>query len=588
MSSGKIQREAIQQELARVLASSCFAKSDRLSRFLRFVVEQSVAGRTDELKESLIAIEVFGRQPDYDPKLDSIVRTEAGRLRARLTEYYAGEGSGDLLTIELPKGGYTPVFRTPAKQTKSKQVWLRLTLLGALLILTTAAAGHWWLAHSSEPITIAVLPLENLGGDPTNNDFADGLTDEIITNLSAIEGLAVRSRTSSFDFRGKAHNVHEAGRQLGVDYLLEGSVLRGGGKLRINTQLVRVRDDFALWSREFDREATDVFAIQDEIARAIVNTLRLNLGRGRRRYETSVEAYDLYLHARALGAQRGVGGVVQSVPLFEQVVAMDPGFTPAQAGLASAYAVRSSLFGRDHPADELEKMQSAAERAFELDPFLAETHDALGMVYARRGQWEESEKSFRHALDLDANRSTTSQRYATWLLLALGRVQEALQQLRAAEKADPRSPEVRGALAMVLISAGQFDEADKYCAMLGAENSMRLQLLGRARLGQGKYEEAVQILSEEAGRNTGFLGNAYARSGNRAKAEELAAATDRPNAQALIYAGLGDKDRTFAALENMAPEGAQRIGQYLTYPELALVRGDPRLKAFRKKIGLPD
>src|SRR5262249_27846614 len=148
------------------------------------------------------------------------------------------------------------------------------------------------------PITIAVLPLENLGRDPANDYFADGLTDEIIRNLSIIEGLAVRSQTSSFAFKGKPRNVHETGQQLNVDYLLEGSVLGVEERLRIDAQLIRVRDDVPLWSSRFDRDFTDVFAIQDEISSGIVNSLRLKLGAGRRRYETSVEAYNLYLRAR--------------------------------------------------------------------------------------------------------------------------------------------------------------------------------------------------------------------------------------------------------------------------------------------------
>ena len=157
----------------------------------------------------------------------------------------------------------------------------------------------------------------------------------------------MRSQTSSFAFKGKPRNVREAGKQLEADYILEGSVLRAGQQLRINAQLVRVRDDFPLWSGKFDRELTDVFAIQDEISRGIVNSLRLKLGRGRRRYETSPEAYDLYLRARALQIQRGLSGYDQSIGLFEEAIAKDPSFAPAYAGLAAAHAARSGQFRFD-------------------------------------------------------------------------------------------------------------------------------------------------------------------------------------------------------------------------------------------------
>ena len=178
--------------------------------------------------------------------------------------------------------------------------------------------------------------MNNLSEDPANDYFADGLTDEIIRNLSIIEGLAVRSQTSSFAFKGKPRNVREVGKQLDAEYILEGSVQRSGQQLRINVRLVRVRDDIQLWSGKFDRELTDIFAIQDEISRGIVNNLRLKLGRGRRRYETSTEAYDLYLRARAVRGGLGQGVMPGAVNLFEQAIAKDPSFAPAYAGLAAA------------------------------------------------------------------------------------------------------------------------------------------------------------------------------------------------------------------------------------------------------------
>src|SRR6185295_488101 len=190
--------------------------------------------------------------------------------------------------------------------------------------------------------------------------FADGITGEIIRNLSIIDGLAVRSQTSSFAFKGKPHNIREIGRQLNADYILEGSVLRAGQQLRINAQLVRVRDDLPLWSGRYDRDLTDVFAIQDELSRNIVNQLRLKLGRGRRRYETSVEAYDYYLRARAL-ENSGFSGRVASIGPFQQAIARDSSFAPAYAGLAAAYVVRTGQAPNRPGFDEgLATMQATA------------------------------------------------------------------------------------------------------------------------------------------------------------------------------------------------------------------------------------
>lgn len=261
--------QAVRRQLERLLSSAVFARSERLSGFLRLVVERHLEGRDEEIKESLIAVEVFGRKPDYDPQRDSIVRTEAGRLRARLAEYYVGEGAGDPVVIELPKGGYIPVFRRldearTERKTRSRRLWLTAAL--AALAVALGAGGWWWVRHKSAPVTIAVLPLENLSHDPANDYFADGLTDELIRNLSIIDGLVPRSRTSSFAFRGRPRNVREVGKQLGADYILEGSVLRAGQQLRINVQFIRVRDDFPLWAGRYDRELTDVFIVQDEIS----------------------------------------------------------------------------------------------------------------------------------------------------------------------------------------------------------------------------------------------------------------------------------------------------------------------------------
>jgi TolB-like protein/DNA-binding winged helix-turn-helix (wHTH) protein/Tfp pilus assembly protein PilF len=466
------------------------------------------------------------------------------------------------------------------------------TLMALLIGLNAGGMRQRFLGRAStSPVpSIAVLPFKNLSSEPADDYFSDGLTDEIIRNLSIIDGLQVRSRTSSFAFKDKPRNIHEVGVELGATLVLEGSVLRSGDKLRINAQLVRVSDDVPLWSQRFDRELKDVFAIQDEISRGIVNSLRLKLGRGQRRYETSVEAYDLYLRARTLDFIPGV--FQQEVGLFEAAIAKDPSFAPAYAGLAETYASYSVGFPAERPSDELAKMRAASEKAIQLDPLLAEAHDALGVVLARDGQWAQAEKSFHRAIELDPNRSRTYPNYSFWLLTVLGRIEEALQQMRVAERADPLSPDVRGHLAVVLILAGRYSEAAEHCLRLPADYPFKRGILARARLGQGKTEEAIQILGNDQtrliGQARGILGYAYARSGRREEAEKMAGSSKYANEQALIFAGLGDKDRTLEALDRMAALGPVRVGQYLNFPELALLKGDPRVKALRKKIGLPE
>ena len=591
MASGGGNGQVIRDELDRVLSSPGFLRSERLSRFLRFVVESHLGDPNADLKESLIATEIYGRKRDYDPKQDSIVRTEAARLRAKLLEYYSGAGATAPVIIELPKGGYSPEFR-PAAAAGNKD--RRIKVAVTAVMLGTVAAGvalGWWFRRTPAPIPIAVLPLDNLSQDPANNYFSDGLTDEIIRNLSIIEGLAVRSRTSSFALKSKPRNVREVGKLLEADYILEGSVLRAGSQLRVDVQLVRVRDDIPVWSARYDRALTDIFAIQDEISLGIVNNLRLTFGRGRRRYETSIVAYDLYLHASALAIRRGIRGTVQSIGPLEQVIAKDPSFAPAYADLGRAYAIRSIQFAVDHPQDELSKMRAMTERAIELDPLLAEAHEARGLVYARQGQWDQAEKSFHRAIELNPSLSGTYANFAQWVLFVQGRKEEALRQLRIAEKNDPLSPEVQSGLALVLISTGRYDEASEHCFKMSREDSFRSRCLARVLVAKGDTDGAIRILRDHLNpdpESLGVLGYLQARSGHREQADRLLAAASQPNEQALIFAGLGDKDGALQALDHMVVLGPQRVGIYLNSPEFALLRRDSRVKALRRKLGLPE
>jgi adenylate cyclase len=594
MLSPDAEAQAVRRQLDRILASPGFVRNERLSRFLRFVVEGYLGGKGHDLKESVIAVEVFGRSADFDSRLDPVVRTEAVRLRARLSDYYSKDGKADALIIELPKGGYVPRFREISAVTRAKSGSWQMVGLGAAALAIALAGVAWWWQYRNAPIAIAVLPLENTSPDRANDYFADGLTDELIRNLSIIDGLTVRSRTSSFSLKRPPRNIHDAGTQLQADYILEGSVLRAGQRLRIDVQLVRVRDDVTLWSDRFDRELTDIFAIQDEIALGIVNNLRLRLGGGRRRYETSLDAYDLYLRARALPNQRDHVRAMEAADIYRQVIAKDAQFAPAYAGLAAAYAASSAQGFRDDHDDELAGMRAAAENAIRLDPLLAEAHDAIAMVYMREGKWAQSEASFRRAIELDRSNSGTYADLSTWLLLPLGRIDEAVGELRKAERADPLSPFIQQRLASMLIIAGRYKDAAAHCAS-------EPECMARVRLGQGRIDEAIQILykfnnppaENELGRRDlvrpRYLGYAYARAGRRKDAEEIAVEV-APNAysEALIYAGLGDKDRTLQALDRVAGLGAVRVGQALNSPEFDVLRGDQRVKALRKKVGLPE
>jgi serine/threonine-protein kinase len=439
---------------------------------------------------------------------------------------------------------------------------------------------------------IAVLPLQNLSAEPDSDYFVDGLTDEIIRNLAVIKGLEVRSRTSSFAFKGKPRNLREVGQQLGVNLVVDGSVMRSGSKLRINAQLIQIAGDVPLWSDRFDRELRDVFAIQDEISRAIVDKLRLTLGRGQRRYDTNLEAYELYLKGRALVARRGTSNAQKAAELFEQVVERDPAFAPAYAGLVDAYAFMSMEIQGIPSETALSRMRPAAVKAIELDPLLAEAHAAMGLLHSRERDWENAQKSFQRAIELNASLTRTYTNYVTSTLIPLGKVDEAAQLLEEALRTDPLSLDVRRELAMVQIMAGRYEEAIANLQRVRAVDPdfpFAVMFLARALAFAGRLPEALRVWETGKAQPGAefWMAHAYVMAGRRAEVEKIAAATDHPLRLAIIFSALGDDDRALLALDRAADILPQRVGLIMMYPEMASLRGDPRFAAIRRKLGLP-
>jgi eukaryotic-like serine/threonine-protein kinase len=470
---------------------------------------------------------------------------------------------------------------------------LRATYVTAAVLVLVAMA---WVAASmiaSDRPIIAVLPFKNLSAEPDSDYFVDGLTDEIIRNLAVIDGLEVRSQTSSSFFKS-TRDLAQIQEKLRVNLIVEGSVQREGKRLRINAQLVRVAGDVPIWSDRFDRTLDDVFAIQDEISRAIVNKLRLTLGKGQRRYQPPVDAYDMYLRARALVARRGTAASEQAAALFEQVIAKDPTFAPAYAGLADAYAFMSWQIPGLSPDEGLRHMRPAAVKAIELDPLLAEAHNAMGLTYSRELDWENARKSFDRAIELNPSLTQVHGNYSSSTLLPLGKSEDALTLLEAALAMDPLSLDVHRDLALAQIIAGRYDDAIanlRYVLGVDPDFPFANLQLARALTFSGRPEEAVAHWEGMPKSQQGWhrwLAHAYVMSGRRADAIRMAAAdeNDHPYRQALIQAALGDKDRTFEALDRATDIMPTRTALLLVYPEMRLLRGDPRLVALRHKLNI--
>ena len=592
----------IRRALAQVLASALFSRNERQTRFLKFLVERHLEGQDHELKESVIAVEVFDRRPDYDPKLDAIVRTEAVRLRTRLDKYYSGEGRLDPIVIELPKGRYIPAFRRrpepqPASEPDRRAIWWTT---GMLLVLASAAVGGawWWTARETTPPTVAVLPLDNLSDDSATDYVADGLTDEIIRNLSLVEGLTVRSRTSSFALKGKRLSVTDAGRQLAADYLVEGSVLRAGDKLRVNVVLIRVRDDLPLWSNRFDRELTDSVAIQDEISRGIVDSLRLKLGPGRRRYEADLEAYDLYLRGRqTMAGFPAVNAPTAKIAVgyFEQAIAKDAKYALAYAGIADAFLAVDGNIVAPHAYP---RAKAAAEKAISLDPLLSEAQSAMASIHAREHAWQQAEQGFRRAIELNPNNALARLGLGVSVLVMQGRFEEGLAEGRRAVALDPLSPYTHTQLALALLMAGRYAEVvdqSRKAIELDPHRNRPYFLMARALSLQGNAAEALTVFEDRLRRDPppsgpAWLACAYMRAGKhddaRAVLQRDLAAGAPAHVMAGTYACVGDNERAVQSLEHTAAEHRGRLAELLQAPELGELRSDPRFGRVRAAANL--
>jgi serine/threonine-protein kinase len=456
--------------------------------------------------------------------------------------------------------------------------------------------------------SIAVLPFANLSAEKENEYFSDGLAEDIMDALTHVPGLRVMARTSAFAFRGKEHDVREIGARLNVENILEGSVRKAGNRIRVTAQLVKASDGYHLWSQRFDREMTDVFAIQDDISQAIVEKLRVRLAGGRplvKRHTRNVEAYNLLLRGRHLIDRSTAESLAKGKEYLEEAIALDPDYALAYAGMMWCHFV-SALSGFVALKDALAKAKSAAMEALSRDETLAEVYVVLGVV---RGMgdfdWAGAEREFRRALELDPASSVCFW-YGYGYLRPMGRLDEAVSQLRRAVELDPLSPQSNTFLGYLIYTTGQYEVAmGQYHRAMELDPSFYVPhfMLAIAYQRLGRFEEAIAAAQKAcalSGRNAltlGLLAQVYGRANRQAEGrallEELA--TQRrlnyvpPFAMVMAYVGLGELDHALEWLEKGVEERDPNIVCTLkSSPTFAPMRGHPRVLALLRKMNLED
>ncbi len=479
-------RKAIREQLDRILHSGPFAHSRRRQRFLEYIVNETLAGRSERLKGYNVGLEVFDRPETFDPAIDPIVRIEAARVREKLREYYDTDGLNDHIRIDLPKGTYMPhiEFRAidaPEPEARSllrrKATASPLAAIATVGVLLLAGFAVWnWFGPSapvSEKASIAVLPFENIGNEPQWARFADGLTGDIVSDLSHSKDLFVVARNSTEVYKGKPTDVRTVGRELGVRYVLEGSIQPSGERIRVTTQLIDAKTGGHVWSNRYDRPATDLFEVQRDVTGKIAATLT---GYGgavaeaersliRRKQPNNLTAYDLYLLGMEAKHKVTVEGIIEAERLFRKALEIDPQLARAYVGLAADYEYRLD-FGMGDPSENMAKHLEAARNAVRLDPNDGEAQLVLGHAYAYQGLADQALEQFAKAEALAPNNADVLILIA-WYLPQLGQPGRAVALVERALQLNPNYPYwYNQGLRFAYFFGGQFDKSLKYAKLV--------------------------------------------------------------------------------------------------------------------------
>jgi eukaryotic-like serine/threonine-protein kinase len=525
------------------------------------------------------------------------LRTDLNRLKRDLD---SGRSSGVSATSAPAAAASSTSIQSASIHPAVVPSPFRKYLLGgiAAVLLAMAAAGAIYFLRGrsdAQKITsIAVLPFVNATADPNNEYLSDGLTESLIGSLSQLPNLKVMARSTVFRFKGKEDDPRQIGQALKVGALLVGRITQHGDELGIQADLVNATDGSELWGSHYERKLADITQVQGDITRDISTSLRIQLSgneqqRVGRAGTTNPEAYRLYLEGRQLWYGRTPEGLKKSIDLFQQAIAADPSYALAYAGLGDTYNVASSYGIGIRPRQARELANEATRKALELDDSLPEVHTARANALSGAWQWDEAEREYRRALELNPNSAATHYFYAFTVLLPQKRIDQALEQFHIALSLDPLSSIVNTNYAVVLMAAHRYPEAlAQFRKVVERDPSFGP---GHYKLSQlyattGNFADAIREFQSNKPVPGSFSSDAkgYARLTDVALTE----APDVVTAVAVAHALTGDRDKAFECLEKAYAEEDDELIYGIRYPALDSIRSDPRYRDLLRRVGLPE
>lgn len=624
--SNTVPDDQVRLALVRVLASGSFESSPQLCRFLTYLVNETLGGHQEHLKESVLGMEVFGRPPGYDPKLDGVVRAEARRLRAKLAEYYLNEGEEDEVVVEVPKGSYVPAFRLragnsttdaasaseagSASENAPDKNHLRWWLTAAALVAVIAGLLTWR-THTrsigpkpSGPLVLAFLPIESPAGA---GDFppylASGLTDVIKMELSQSAGLRVLASVPNSAVQESQGDYRKLGERLGAAFIARGSLISRAHSKVLHVELIRAADGTYEWSRDFELNQDNSSHPERDVVETVADTLHVNTGLNLPETKDA-EAHNLYLEGMYLMTMGGAQNVKRAVMLYQQAIDRDPGYALPYSSMSFAYAAMAANRQIDRGAG-LSLAVAAATQALKLAPNLAQPHCSLGLIRALQWNIPEAEREYRRAIEL--NPSYGRAYYLLGLLLYWrGHFEEADRVWRESSVLEPLALRWMETRAIFLLNTRHYQEAISVCEHLMASNPTDADCSftsAQSYYKMHQYEKAYQVQKAGVALHPGnetlrlWLACYMAGVGQREAALQVITELERKHAQdpqisefnfAGVYSQLGDKDKSFEWLHRSFQDHELQLFEIRWVTSLDNIRDDPRYAEFLKQIPISD